>query len=226
MTIAHATRPRTSAGFTLLEVLASLVLLALLLLGVYSGIRTATQSTRAGTATVERMDQLRSAQEFLRRELSQSMIQPIARNQRGEDIYFIGSAHDMSYVAPLPGYLGKLGPQLQHLRLVDDGHGMSRLELSLAVLPPDGQPPRPLGDPQVLFDHIRSGSFQYSGADLQGNVIAPTDSWTDGRLLPMLVDIDLQADGTHPWPRLTVPLRTNPMQLAQSRNPMRSGAVR
>jgi len=33
-----------AAGFTLLEVLASLMLLALLLLGVYSGLRTATHS--------------------------------------------------------------------------------------------------------------------------------------------------------------------------------------
>ena len=219
-------RMKAAAGFTLLEVLASLVLLALLLLGVCSGIRTATQSARAGTAAVQRMDQLRSAQEFLRRELSQSMIQPISRNQRGEDLYFIGSAHDMSYVAPLPGYLGKLGPQLQRLQLVDDGNGMSRLELSLAVLPPDGQPPMALGDPQVLFDHIRSGSFNYSGVDLQGNAIASSDSWADGRLLPMLVDIDLQTDGIHDWPRLSIPLRTNPMQAAQSRMPLRNGMVR
>ena len=43
------------AGFTLLEVLASLVLLALLLIGVYSGLRTATRSVRSGTAGIERI---------------------------------------------------------------------------------------------------------------------------------------------------------------------------
>ena len=37
---------KRAAGFTLLEVLAALVLLALLLVGVYSGIRTATHSVR------------------------------------------------------------------------------------------------------------------------------------------------------------------------------------
>jgi general secretion pathway protein J len=216
----------STAGFTLLEVLAALVLLSLLLLGVYSGVRTATQSVRAGTASVERVDQLRSAQEFLRRELSQTLVQPIARNQRGEDLYFIGSAHEMRYVAPLPGYLGKLGPQLQQLRLVDDGHGQSRLELSLAILPPDGQPPKPLGDPQVLFDHIRSGSFTYSGIDLQGNPVAPSDHWDDGRFLPMLVDIDLHADGTHAWPRLSIPLRTNPAQAVMARMPTPNGGAR
>ena len=102
---------KRAAGFTLLEVLASLVLLALLLVGVYSGIRTATHSVRSGTASIERLDQIRSAQQFLRRELAQSLTQPISHTDQGEPIYFIGSAHEMRYVAPLPGYLGKLGPQ-------------------------------------------------------------------------------------------------------------------
>ncbi|HEY0197488.1 MAG TPA: prepilin-type N-terminal cleavage/methylation domain-containing protein [Rhodanobacter sp.] len=199
------------AGFTLIEVLASLLLMALLLLGVYSGIQTASHGVRSGTAAVERMDQLRSAQDFLRRELAQSLIQPIGRNERGEDIYFTGSAHEMLYVAPLPGYLGKLGPQLQRLQLIDDGHGNSRLELSLAVLPPDGQPPRPLGDPQVLVDHIRSGGFKYSGVDTQGHALPWSASWADGRLLPELVSIELQVDGNYDWPQLQIPLRSNPL---------------
>jgi len=101
------------AGFTLLEVLASLVLLSLLLVGVYSGLRTATHSVRSGTASVERIDQIRSAQQFLQRELAQTMAQPIRRNDSGENIYFQGDAHEMLFVAPMPGYLGRLGPQLE-----------------------------------------------------------------------------------------------------------------
>lgn len=205
-------------GFTLIEVLASLVLMALLMLGVYSGIQTASHSVRSGTAAVERIDQLRSAQDFLRRELAQSLIQPISHNERGEDLYFAGGPRQMLYVAPLPGYLGKLGPQLQQLQLIDDGHGNSRLELSLAVLPPDGQPPRPLGDPQVLVDHIRSGGFRYSGVDTQGNVLPWSGSWADGRLLPQLVSIDLKVDGNYDWPQLQIPLRSNPLNSTSPQN--------
>jgi general secretion pathway protein J len=213
------------AGFTLLEVLGALVLLALLLIGVYSGIRTATRSVHSGTAAIERMDQLRSAQDFLRRELAQALAQPIERNSRNEDIYFVGTPREMRYVAPLPGYLGKLGPQLQRLQLVSDGHGAARLELSLALLPPDGQPPQPLGDPQVLLDHIRSGSFSYSGVDLQGKAIPPSANWPDGRLLPLLISIDLKTEGAYEWPLLLVPLRVNPAQAGLSRMPMRAGSV-
>jgi general secretion pathway protein J len=200
-----------TAGFTLLEVLASLVLLALLLVGVYSGIRTATHSVTSGTAAITRIDQIRSAQQFLRRELAQSMLQPIGRTDKGEDIFFVGDAREMRYVAPLPGYLGKLGPQLQQLKLVDDGKQGLRLELSLALLPPDGKPPKPLGEPQVLMDHLTQGSFDYRGVDAQARSLPWAPSWADGRRLPQLVRIKLQTDRGHAWPELDVPLRASPL---------------
>ncbi|MEO8809537.1 MAG: prepilin-type N-terminal cleavage/methylation domain-containing protein [Rhodanobacter sp.] len=205
---------KRAAGFTLLEILAALVLLALLLVGVYSGIASASRSVRSGTAAIERIDQMRSAQEFLRRELAQSMTQAIGQSDRGEPVYFQGNAREMRYVAPLPGYLGKLGPQLQQLQLVDDGHGGQRLELRLALLPPDGQPARPLGEPQVLFDHIKQGSFSYSGINAQGKPVPWSPAWVDGRVLPLLVRVELQSQGRDSWPRLDVPLRVNPAQTA------------
>jgi general secretion pathway protein J len=215
-----------AAGFTLLEVLASLVLLALLLVGVYSGIRTATHSVRSGTAAIERIDQIRSAQQFLQRELAQSLTQPISHTDQGEPIYFSGSAHEMRYVAPLPGYLGKLGPQLQRLQLVDDGHNGLRLELSLALLPPDGKPPQPLGEPQVLLDHIKDGGFSYRGVDGQGNAVPWAAAWADGRLLPQLVRIELQSSGNVDWPQLDVPLRVNPIQSVLRRMRLPGGGMR
>jgi general secretion pathway protein J len=180
---------KRAAGFTLLEILAALVLLALLLLGVYSGIASASRSVRSGTAAIERMDQLRAAQQFLRRELAQSLAAPISRTDRGEPVYFQGDAHEMRYVAPLPGYLGKLGPQLQQLQLVDDGAGGLRLELRLALLPPDGGPPQALGEPQVLFDHIRAGGFHYLGTDADGSALPWAGEWTADRSLPQVVRI-------------------------------------
>lgn len=203
---------KRAAGFTLLEILAALVLLALLLVGVYSGIASASRSVRSGTAAIERMDQLRSAQRFLRRELAQSVAAPISRTDRGEPVYFQGSAREMRYVAPLPGYLGKLGPQLQQLQLVDDSAGGLRLELRLALLPPDGRPPQALGEPQVLFDHIRAGSFHYRGTDPDGAASPWASEWTTDRSLPELVRIELQPQDRTSWPRLDVPLRIGSME--------------
>lgn len=201
---------RRATGFSLLEVLLALVLLTLLLLGVYSGVRTATHSVRSGTATVQRLDQVRSAQHLLRQELAQAMVAPIGRDANGDSIYFKGAGREMSFVAPLPGYLGKLGPQMQTLSLVDDGKGGLRLELQLALLPPDGKPPKPLGKPQVLLDHIHSGSFEYRGVDARGQPGNWQGNWPDGRLMPRLVRIKLAPLGTTPWPELEAPLRIDP----------------
>jgi general secretion pathway protein J len=221
---------KRATGFTLLEVLAALVLLALLLVGVYAGVRTATHSVQSGTAAIARIDQIRAAQDFVRRELAQSLAQPIRRNERGEDVYFDGSAHEMRYVAPLPGYLGKLGPQLQRLQLVADGHGGWNLQLSVALLPPDGQPPQALGEPQLLVDHIKGGNFNYRGVDGAGRAVAWADVWPDGRRLPQLARVQLQLEGRYDWPTLDVPLRTNPVtgagQVGLPRLSMRGGSSR
>ncbi|WP_425454632.1 prepilin-type N-terminal cleavage/methylation domain-containing protein [Fulvimonas soli] len=201
--------PSPPRGFSLLEVLGALALLALLLLGVYSGIRTATQSVQAGGAAIERLDRIRSAQEFLRRELAQAMAQPIGRDDRGDALYFKGTPHELSFVAPLPGYLGKLGPQVQTLALVDNGRGGQRLEIRFAALPFDGQPPKPEGRPEVLLDDVREGAFSYRGIDAQGRPGDWQGSWPDGRLLPSLVRIELTPPAPERWPRLDAPLRVD-----------------
>lgn len=196
-------------GFTLLEVLGALALFALLLLGVYSGVRTATHTVRSGEASIERMDEVRSAQQFLRRELAQARAVPLERTDKGDPLYFKGDAHELRFVAPLPGYLGKLGPQLQQYKLVSNGDGTSRLEASFAVMPPDGSAPKPMGDPEILVDRIRDGKFGYRAPDTPGHPGQWGDQWTDSRAMPRIVRIALQLDGGTGWPLLEAPLRVD-----------------
>lgn len=201
---------RRIRGFTLIEVLGAMALLAFLLLGVYSGIRTATRSVQRGNEVIGELDRMRSAQQFMRRELAQVQAVPLARNDQGENLYFTGDAQSMRFVAPLPGYLGKLGPQLQEWKLVSDGKGYMQLVARFALLPPDGSAPRELGEPEVLLEGIREGHFSYRAPntqDKQGEWQAP---WQDQRLLPSIVRIELSLDGPYAWPRLDAPLRVDP----------------
>lgn len=205
----HVARTRQPAcGFTLLEVLAALVLLALLLLGVYSGVRSATHTTQAGELKIEQLDEMRSAQQFLRRELAQAMAQPMAHDDNGNGIFFTGSGDTMQFVAPLPGYLGRMGPQLIQVKLVKGDHG-KQLVASLAVLPPDGSAPQPVGDPQVLVDGVIDGSFNYRGLDQQGRPMNWQGDWNVPGAMPNLVTIKLALDQGRVWPVLSVPLRVN-----------------
>ncbi|WP_199098543.1 prepilin-type N-terminal cleavage/methylation domain-containing protein [Dyella sp. ASV21] len=196
-------------GFTLLEVLGALALLALLLLGVYGGVRTATHAVRSGERAIARLDEVRSAQQFLRRELAQARAVPLARTDKGDPQFFTGDAHEMRYVAPLPGYLGKLGPQLQQLKLVSNGKGGWRLEASFALMPPDGSPAKSLGPPEVLVDGIVDGQFSYRSPDTPDKAGDWGDHWDSVRAMPRIVRIALKLDGTSNWPQLEAPLRVD-----------------
>ncbi|HTP38715.1 MAG TPA: prepilin-type N-terminal cleavage/methylation domain-containing protein [Steroidobacteraceae bacterium] len=201
--------PGSSRGFTLLEVLGALALLALLLLGVYSGVRTATHAVRSGEAAIGRLDEVRSAQQFLRRELAQARAMALAHADNGDPLFFSGDAHQVKFVAPLPGYLGKLGPQLQQLKLVPNGKGGSRLEASFAIMPPDGGAPRALGEPEILVDHVRSGAFTYRSADTPQKAGEWRDQWNDVRAMPRIVRVALQLEDGTEWPLLDAPLRVD-----------------
>lgn len=198
---------RRTNGFSLMEVLAALALLSLVLLGVYSGISTASRIVRSGDQAIERMDEIRSAQGFLRSELAQALAVPFDETDDGEPIVFSGTSRTLRYVAPMPGYLSKLGPQLQTVALVDDGRQSLRLEVTLAMLPPDGGAPQPIGEPQVLLRGIRKGAISYRGMDDQNRPGDWQDSWDDGRRTPSLVRVELEVGGNVLFPTLVAPIR-------------------
>lgn len=195
-------------GFTLLEVLGAMALLALLLLGVYAGVRSASHTVEAGSVKIEQIDEIRSAQQFLSRELAQAMAQPMGTDKDGNGIFFVGTSDSMRFVAPLPGYLGRMGPQLIEVKLVKGEHG-KQLVASLAVLPPNGSAPKPLGDPQVLLDDVIDGSFVYRGVNQQGQPMDWQNDWNAPTTMPNLVTIKLALAHDRPWPTLSVPLRVN-----------------
>ena len=111
--------PRAARGFTLVELLLATVLLALLVAGAWSGIRTATRAASSGEELIERTNRVRVAQEFLRRELTQSLA--LAYEEEvgtGQRLMFGGERDQLTFVAPMPGYLGRGGPYVQQLSFV------------------------------------------------------------------------------------------------------------
>lgn len=202
--------PAAARGFTLLELLAATALLALLMLGVWSGIRTAAQTSSRGRAVVDRLDRLRGAEQFLRRNLAQATPIPWARDDDGRPVVFHGGPHRMRFVAPLPGFLGRMGPQWQVLELVPDGEGNDRLRLQVtfARLSPDGGELKPMDKPEVLLRGIRKGVFTYRGRDLERKDTGWRVQWTRGARLPDLVRVELDLEHGR-WPTLTVPLRVD-----------------
>lgn len=202
-------------GFSLMEVLAALALLSIVLLGVYSGISTATRIVRSGDDAIQRMDEIRSAQTFMRDELAQALVIPFGETDDGDPLIFTGDAHTLRFVAPLPGYLSRMGAQLITIKLVDDDddhsqRGRQRLEVTLSLLPPDGDDPKPLGDPEILLRGIAKGGFSYRGLDEQNRPTDWIDEWKDNRRTPSMVRVKLDVDGGVVFPDFVAPIRIDP----------------
>lgn len=200
-----------AAGFTLLEILIAVTLLALMVTLAMGALRTAVRATRSGEALIERTDRMRTAQEFLRRQLSHAMPLPFERlEDSGENRVFVADRGGLRFVAPMPGYLSRGGPHVQWLSFVRDRDGM-RLEFDHAQL--NGyDPDDPKGDskrePVVLLDGFREGHFEYRALDEQGELDAWGANWDDAQRLPMLVRLvlEFETDSRQRWPNLEIPL--------------------
>ncbi len=218
-------------GFSLLEVLLAITLLALLIAGAYSGIRAAANAMRAGEAAIDRADRLRTAQEFLRHQLSRMLPLSYAQNDAdGTNLVFEGKDQFMRFVAPMPGYLSRGGPYVQTLELARGSDGL-QLRFNDAMLNGFDVQKSKSSDVEsvVLLDHIRDGRFEYRTLDDQGELTNWSSDWSNSGLTPLMVRIrlNMQPGVQMPWPVLDVPMMLNAGAVHPSYRPatIRSGAA-
>lgn len=195
-------RPAPAAkGFTLIEVVLAMILVGMIIAIGIGGIRMSRQAAEAGEHRIEAINAVRTTQEFLRRQLSRVL--PLAFDvdrTDGRNIIFVGEERELTFVAPMPGYLSKGGPYVQRLAIERD-----RLNFYHRMLISEDEEE---GEPVTLLDRIRRGRFEYRGIDEEGKLGDWDDEWEDPARTPMMVRLDLEfQDGTHMhWPLLEVPL--------------------
>jgi general secretion pathway protein J len=204
---------RTMRGFSLLEVLMAIVLLALLIAGAFGAIHTATSAMKSGEAAIDRTDRLRTAQEFLRHQLSRIMPLIYAQDESsGATFVFEGRDQYMRFVAPMPGYLSRGGPYVQTLELVHASDGLQLVFTDAMLNGFDVQKSKNNDmDPVLLLDHIRDGRFEYRTLDDQGQLTEWSSDWQDPGVTPLMVRVRLamQPGVQTPWPILDVPMMLN-----------------
>ena len=181
---------RHAAGFTLLEILLALVLLAFVMLGVWGAMASATRVAHAADAVMAKSEQVRTVQHFLRSHVAAAGMQPWVVAGGSNARIFEGNATSMHYVAPLPMQSGHAGLYLQTLSLErGDGGGLS---LWLAYQPYTGDRPA-AGTPvrHLLLKDLHGGGFQYLAAAAFGKPAAWRGDWQALNGLPLAVRITL-----------------------------------
>lgn len=203
------TRNRRHAGFTLLEILLALALLALVMLGVWGAMASAARITHAADAVMARGENVRTVQQFLRRYVSAAGMQPYVTRAGARARMFEGDATSMRYVAPLPMQSGHAGLYLQTIKLQKGTSGGMSLEL---VYQPytDDTPETANPVTHRLLADLQGGRFQYLAAAAVGKPAAWRDDWQAVNGLPLAVRIRLDPAwrARVPFPDMVIPLRT------------------
>ena len=202
--------PRSSSGFTLLEVMLAIVLLALLLAGTWGAIRTAVHAIHSGESAIDRTNRLRVAQEFMRHQISR--ILPLAFGQdesTNTNFVFEGDAGSMRFVAPMPGYLSKGGPYVQTLRFASSGGGKALLFTDSMLNGFDlAEQKSSEREPAILLDQIKDGHFEYRTLDDQGELTDWSEQWDDPSVTPVMVRvvIEMRPEARVVFPEMEIPL--------------------
>lgn len=201
---------RRGRGFTLLEVLLAIVLLAVLLAGTYGAIRTAVRATHSGELAIDRTNRLRVAEEFMRHQISRIMPLAFGRDDTSNTNYvFEGDARTMRFVAPMPGYLSKGGPYVQTLTFEGNRTGGRQLVFTDSMLNGfdlDDSTEKP--EPAVLLDQIADGHFEYRTLDENGELTDWSDQWDDPSVTPVMVRVvvDMLPEAQVEFPEMEIPL--------------------
>jgi len=201
--------PAKTAGFTLVELLLAITLMSILLALTYTGLRAATRSSERGELMLAAGGEMRASHQFMRRQLNQMLPLPFDVTDSIDEvrIVFAGDARSIQFVAPMPGYLGSGGPQVQLIELTSGTDSV--LQFSHALL--QGYEEERLfdRDPVILLEGVQSGGFEFLGLDEDGEPAGWTSSWDQPELLPLAVrlNVEFAGDTRLLWPELVAGVR-------------------
>ena len=209
------------SGFTLVELLLAITLMSILLGLTYSGLRAATRSSERGEELLAAGGELRVAHQFIRRQLNQMLPLPFAVTDDTDEIQIVfeGGAQRIQFVAPMPGYLGTGGPQVQLMEIVNgDGDGVV-LQFSHALLLGFSEDRLYERDPVILLEDVKSADFEFLGIDEEGELIDWTTTWEQFDVLPVAVRLNLEFyEGLNLiWPDLVAGVRVDEQAIKTGR---------
>ena len=211
------TPSRHIAGFTLVELLLAITLMSILLGLTYTGLRAATRSSQRGELILAAGGELRASHQFIRRQLNQMLPLSFAETDDLEAlrIVFEGDAQHIKFVAPMPGYLGTGGPQVQLVEVVNGEDDELVIQFSHALLQGFTEDRLYDRDPVILLERVNSAGFEFLGRDEEGELTGWTTYWDQQDILPVAVRLDLEfSEGLNlRWPDLAAGVRVDEQAL-------------
>jgi general secretion pathway protein J len=196
---------RSEGGFTLLELLVGLVLLALLTAGLTPSLRLGSHAWDAVGREASEAAEVQTAQDFLRRAIAEAYPASFVDEDGHRRLAYAGEADSLAMVTPMPAYLGLGGLQVVRIG-VDRREGRRNLVAIWTPLLPDAQDIA-LGEGAqrtVLAEGIAALDLRYFGRESATEPPAWSETWEGHAGLPKLVRLRVTfPPGSQPsWPDL------------------------
>ena len=213
-------RGQPRRGFTMVELMIALVLLALMSAVLFGSLNLAGRSSDAGAAKADASSGMRLAGDYLRTQLAAQHPQRM-RKVQDFPLLFGGEGDQLRYAAAMPGRVGLGGIWYYRLKL-ETVAGRDKPSLILERMIPDlSAPDMPQfadAEHSVIADDIKELKFGYYGVSNNAGIDeAPTwrDQWDDPQLLPQLIRVDVTPAKGPAWPRSSSPPRGSGSRLPQ-----------
>ena len=188
---------RAQGGFTLVELVVAMVLLAAMLLLMYGGLNFAARGWDAGDANGRRTADRRIGENFLRRELSELF--PMRWKEPGSVKFaFEGEKDAIRFISSRPAGITSGGLSYVGLEVRPEGGTSKRRNLVMrrAMLDDEQRSFAPLdaAEPTVLVAGVDAVTFDYFGA--LNDFTPPTwnDSWQWPGRVPEMIRVRIRAD--------------------------------
>lgn len=189
---------RRARGFTLIEVVIAMTLLATIMVLVYSGLTFALRSWDAGDANGRRVADRRLGENFLRREMTE-MFPMRWKDATAVKFAFEGEQDHMRFVSSRPAGLTQGGLSLVAVEVQPGQEPRTRNLVMRRAMPEDEAvdfSPLDKVDPVLLIANVESAQFSYFGAESEFAEAKWMESWSFKAAMPLLVKLRIKmSDG-------------------------------
>jgi len=192
-----------------MEIIVSMTMLSLIMAMIYGGIHSSRKMAQKGNKRIDATNEIRVVQELVRRQISR--ILPMAfKEEDNTFVIFEGDDKHIMYVSPMPGYLGKGGPHVQLIEIVN-AKGGKILQFSHWLLNDSLQEDSfedSDQEPVVLLENIKDAEFSFMKLDEEGEPGEWENDWEEQENTPLMVrlEVDMGEKALMPWPDLQVAL--------------------